>query len=98
MSLKYRLIVLTVTVFAVTFGVAALLGVRGAQSLAVKQLRRRLERTADALGRSGVALNDQVLSQLAPLLDAGLMVCEVDADRRPRLLYHRTPGTVRNCP
>ena len=88
MSLKYRLIVLTVTVFAVTFGVAALLGVRGAQSLAVKQLRRRLERTADALGRSGVALNDQVLSQLAPLLDAGLMVCEVDADRRPRLLYH----------
>lgn len=76
MSLKYRLIILTVLVLAVTFGMGALLGVYGARRLAERQLRLRLDVAATALARSGAPLNEQVLARFAPLLDAEIMVLD----------------------
>ena len=76
MSLKYRLIILTIVVFAVTFGVGTLLGVRGARRLAGAQLQSRLANSASALADSGAPLNDDVLARFGPLLDAEIMVID----------------------
>ncbi|MDY7010149.1 MAG: ATP-binding protein [Planctomycetota bacterium] len=74
MSLKYRLIILTVLVFAVTFGIGTLLGARSARRLAEGQLQSRLANSAYALVSSGAPLSDDVLARFAPLLDAEIMV------------------------
>ncbi len=76
MSLKYRLIILTIVVFAVTFGVGTLLGVRGARRLAEAQLQDRLAGSAVALAGSGAPLNDDVLRRYAPILNAKIMVVD----------------------
>ncbi len=76
MSLKYRLIILTIVVFALTFGVGTLLGVRAAGRLAETQLRDRLANSASALATSGAPLNDDVLARFGPLLDAEIMVID----------------------
>lgn len=88
MSLKYRLIILTVAVFAVTFGAAAILGVHGARMLAQMQLKSRLTRTAGALAASGIQLNDEVLARLGPVLGADLMVIDPAEADGARLLCH----------
>ncbi len=84
MSLKYRLIILTIVVFAVTFGVGTLLGVRAAGRLAEAQLQSRLANSAAALADSGAPLNDDVLARFAPLLNAEIMVL----DEKDELLAH----------
>ncbi len=76
MSLKYRLIILTVVVFAVTFGTGTLLGARSARRLAERQLQSRLANSAAALASSGAPLNDDVLARFAPLLDAEIIVID----------------------
>lgn len=53
MSLKYRPIIPTIFVFAVTFGMGTLLGVYGARRPAESQLRSRLRGAATALAGSG---------------------------------------------
>ncbi len=78
MSLKYRLIILTIVVFALTFGVGTLLGVRAAGRLAETQLRDRLANSAAALADSGAPLNDDVLTRFVPLLDAEIMVLDTE--------------------
>jgi len=78
MSLKYRLVILAVAVFAVTFGVGTVLGVYGARHLAADQVRARLTRSAEALAASSAPLNDEVLAELAPLLDARIMVISAE--------------------
>ena len=76
MSLKYRLIILTIVVFALTFGVGTLLGARAARRLAGAQLQSRLANSAAALADSGAPLNDDVLARFGPLLDAEIMVID----------------------
>jgi len=88
MSLKYRLILLTVTVFAIAFGAAAVLGMHGARALAEHQLSDRLDQSARALAASGAPLNDAVLSRLAPLLQAELLVIDVDESGTPTRSHH----------
>jgi len=80
MSLKYRLILLTVVVFAATFGGGTVLALHGARRLAEDQLHGRLQRLASDLAASQAPLNEEVLTRLAPLLGADLMI--VDAQGR----------------
>lgn len=84
MSLKYRLIILTVTIFTVVFIAGMLLGLLGAISLAKGQLETRLSNSVSALVGSSAPLNDAVLTRLAPLLDAQIMVL----DAQGRVVAH----------
>ncbi len=84
MSLKYRLIVLTTVVLAITFGIGTMLGVHGARRLAEAQLRSRLETAAKALAGSSAPLNEEVLKRFAPVLRAQILVL----DERGRMLAH----------
>jgi len=111
MSLKYRLILLTVAVFAAAFGAAALLGLHGARRLAERQLAGRLRRSAEALAASGAPLNDEALARIGPLLNAHVMVMPWDGGDRGRVRARSggdvpwdalaeafTPMTVRPAP
>lgn len=73
-SLKYRLIILSVAVFVAAFAVSAALGLHAAGRLAEAQLQARLARSAQALARSHSPLNAQALARYEPLLDAQIMV------------------------
>ena len=79
MSLKFRLIILTIAVLALTFGLGTLLGVRGARRLAEAQLESRLARSAERLAGSSAPLNDSVLREYGALLDAQVMVLDSDS-------------------
>ena len=84
MSLKYRLIILTLVVFAATFGLGTLLAMDSARQLAETQLVSRLGRSAEALAASGAPLNQEVLGRLAPVLDTQIMVL----GRDDRMIAH----------
>lgn len=85
MSLRYRLIILAVLVFAATFGAGTLLAVHSARRLAQGQLVSHLERAARALAESGAPVNSaDMLQRYEPLLDAQIMVVGKDG----RLLAH----------
>ncbi len=88
MSLKYRLVLLTLSVFAVTFGAGMLLGLHGARRLAEGQLRSLLRRSAEALARSSAPLNDAVLGRLPTLPDAHTLVLDADG----RIIAHGAAG------
>lgn len=79
MSLRYRLTLLTLLVFAATIGAGTILAQHSAALLAQRQLLDRLGRTARALADSGTPLgSDQVLSRYGPLLDADILVLAKD--------------------
>jgi signal transduction histidine kinase len=90
MSLKYRLILLTIAVFAVAFGGGTLVASRTARRLAESQLRRRLDRSAEALADSPAPLNEDVLARFAPVLGASILV--LDAEGRPVAASGPLPG------
>jgi len=77
MSLKYRLIVLTVAVFVVVSALGTVLGVWGARRLAERQLLRRLGLSARRLAASPVPLSEEALTPLAGLLDAHVLAMTV---------------------
>ena len=77
MSLKYRLIVLTVAVFVVVSALGTVLGVWGARRLAERQLLRRLTLSARRLAASPVPLSEEALTPLAGLLDAHVLAMTV---------------------
>ncbi len=94
MSLKYRLIVLTVAVFAAIFGVGTLLGTRAARALAERQVAGRLQRSAHALAGSDVPLNDAALAPLAPLLGAEVLVLPCDGSRPTGEVHAHSGGDL----
>lgn len=88
MSLKYRLILLTLVIFAGTFAFGAVLGIAGAKRLAVGQLHQRLQRWASALAASSVPLNNEALDRLAPLLGAHILVIADPSPSGPEVVAH----------
>ena len=88
MSLKYRLIILTVAVFVVVAGVGTLLAVHGARRLARRQAQSRLRSAVAALADSAAPLTDEVLDRLAPVLDARVLVIADPAGGAAEVLAH----------